>query len=82
MKYLISIAILITIVSSLNVPKCSSGNVPVLKFYYQNGTGDSTTVAKVCYDDVNLNIEWLNIDKEVISTYTKCNDPLYKEDAV
>jgi hypothetical protein len=29
-----------------------------------------------------LHIRWFNIDDEIISTYTKCNDPLYNEDAV
>lgn len=50
MKYQIFFAFLLIISIALDVPRCSSSNVPVLKFSYQNGTADQTTAAKICYD--------------------------------
>jgi len=63
MKYLIILSLLIISCLNLNVPPCSSSERPTINFSYQNGTSDQTTVAKICYDQSNLFIEWFNIDK-------------------
>ena len=36
----------------------------------------------MCHDENYLHIYWWCTDDEIISTYDKCNDPLYNEDAV
>jgi hypothetical protein len=72
-----------TIISSLNVsvPKCTSDYTPnITPFHYTiNGTRDNTTTAHMCHDDAH---RWFSVDNEIISTYTKCNDLLFNEDAV
>lgn len=75
-----------TLVSSIvvNVPKCTDDHKPNISpfFYTVNGSIDNTTTAHMCHDDTYLHIRWFSVDEDVISTYTKCNDPLYNEDAV
>ncbi len=87
---MLKLAILIQCLISLslclivNVPKCTNDFTPNIRpFHYTtNGTVDETTNAHMCHDDTFLHIRWFNVDDEIISTYTKCNDPLYNEDAV
>lgn len=73
---------LVVIASSLDVPLCSSPDVPLLRFTYIDSQPDDTTNATLCHDGTNLVVRWFSRDKEIISTYGRCNDPLYKEDAV
>jgi len=70
-----------TIASSLNIPRCTNSPI-ILPFTYINGTSDSTTKASLCHDGMFLYVNWTSIDHQVVSTFSKCNDPLYKEDVV
>jgi hypothetical protein len=79
MKYLL-LALLLVATLSLNVPNCSSP--ALLSFTLIDGTPEATTQATICHDNVYLYVNWTSIDKEVISTYKNCNDPLFKEDVV
>lgn len=63
--------------SSLDVPLCSSKSQLKLPFTYIDSTPDSTTTATLCHDNASLYIKWTSVDEEIVSTYTKCNDPLY-----
>lgn len=36
----------------------------------------------ICHDNKNLVIRWKCIDTNIVSPYTKCNDPLYNADVV
>jgi hypothetical protein len=47
-----------------------------------NGTEDNTTKAHMCHDDDYLYVRWFNVDEDVLSPYTKCNDDLYTDDVV
>ncbi len=67
--------------SSISIPLCSSGSV-VTGFRDTQSVSDSTTKASLCHDKKKLYVNWENIDQQIISTYTNCNDPLYKEDVV
>lgn len=69
----------------VNIPSCPSTPQPpnLTPFTYTTtGTIDNTTSASMCHDDKYLHIRWYCQDDDIISTYTKCNDPLYNEDAV
>lgn len=72
---------LIMAVSAINVPLCTNGGVSIT-FRDIHGALDSTTRASLCHDKKSLFVSWENVDEQIISTYTKCNDPLYQEDAV
>ena len=63
MKYQIFVCCFLMLSLTLDVPLCTSSNIPILKFSYQNGTADDTTVARLCYDQKNLIVEWNNIDR-------------------
>lgn len=81
MKYLLAFVIL-QLAVALNVPSCGSLTPVMLHFSLINGTLDNSTTASICHDATSLFINWTSIDKEIISTYKNCNDPLYKEDVV
>lgn len=46
------------------------------------GEPDDTTSALVCHDEQFLYVFWDCMNSEFISSYKKCNDPLYNEEAV
>lgn len=81
--YLIGLLLLGTALA-LNVPECGSSSPPVLTFSFYNGSADPTasTTASICHTPSSLRITWHCIDKEIISPYQSCNDPLYNADAV
>ena len=77
---ILTLAILtITVSLIVNVPQCTGDYKPnITPFHYTtNSTIDDTTTAHMCHDDTFLHIRWFNVDDDIISTYTKCNDPLY-----
>ncbi len=78
---LLFLTLLITTIQSINIPLCTNGGVS-LSFRDTQGHADSTTRATLCHDKKSLHVTWENVDEQIISTFTKCNDPLYKEDAV
>ena len=78
---LLLIASLALTISSINVPLCLSGSV-IIGFKDTQSVTDSTTRAYLCHDRKKLYANWENLDEQIISTYTNCNDPLYKEDVV
>ena len=75
-KIVLLFAIVLT-VTAINIPLCSNGAVS-LSFKDTNGTVDTTTWATLCHDKKSLFITWDNADDQIISTFTECNDPLYK----
>ena len=70
--------------SALDVSSCTDPIAPSITHFANaiNGSIDNTTRAHICHDNDYLHVHWWSIDYEIISTYTQCNDPLYKEDVV
>lgn len=81
MRNLLLVVLVCTVVS-LDVGRCDLGNLAVLPLSYIDGTADSTTTASVCYDDTHLYVLWRSVDVDIVSNYTMCNDPLWKQDVV
>ena len=82
MKRLVLGFVLLAVGLALNVPDCSQGQKTIIQFYNQDGSLDPTTLAEICHTDNELVVQWACVDTDIISTYEKCNDPLYNEDAV
>jgi hypothetical protein len=82
MKYILAWLLLVTTICVTNIPRCDSAYPLTLNFTYIYGQADNTTSASLCHDESFLYVSWVNIDKEIISTYKQCNDPLEKEDVV
>ncbi len=74
---LLLLSVLIVAIQSINIPLCTNGGVS-LSFKDTQGVADSTTRATLCHDKKSLHVTWENVDEQIISTFTKCNDPLYK----
>ena len=79
---LVIVALCCSAVWSLDVRRCNLGSLVQVPLAYINGTADDTTTASLCYDDTFLYVIWNSVDKEIISDYKSCNDPLWKEDVV
>jgi hypothetical protein len=83
MKTALLLVLMISLaVAVVDVPHCSDPSQVWLQYSYINGSYDDTTNATLCHDDVSLFVKWFSADKEVISPYGNCNDPLYNADAV
>jgi hypothetical protein len=72
------LALLVFTSCAINIPTCTKGAVSVSFRDSGKGTLDETTKANLCHDSKYLYVDWENIDREIISTFTKCNDPLFK----
>lgn len=79
---LVIVALCCAVGWSLDVGRCELGSLVQVPLVYINGTGDDSTTASLCYDDTFLYVSWQSVDKEIISDYKSCNDPLWKEDVV
>jgi hypothetical protein len=72
----------ITLTCSMDVPECSCSRQKKLRLNYWDGSQDSTTVARICHDNVHLIVKWESKDKEIVAPYENCNDPLFNADSV
>ena len=70
--------------STLDISECEYPITPSINHFVDaiNGSIDNSTRAHLCHDNDFLYVHWWSIDNEIISTYTDCNDPLYREDVV
>ena len=78
----IILGLLLATVITLDVRHCLSEKTFSLNFTYIDGTPDNTTWAELCHNNKELVIRWKSIDKQIISPYNNCNDPLFNADAV
>jgi len=79
---LLLICLISLAVAVVDVPHCSHSSKVWLQYSYINGSYDNTTNATLCHDETSLFVKWFSLDKEIISPYGNCNDPLYNDDAV
>lgn len=82
MHKLIVLLVLLSLSCALDVHHCLLQNQFSLNFTLIDGTPENNTVAMLCHDNKNLVIRWKCIDSNIVSPYTKCNDPLYNADVV
>jgi hypothetical protein len=72
----------------LTVPMCHlhSGQFQISHFQLDDGSGPAPaagqTSARLCRTADALHVQWQSVDNDILSNFTACNEPLYKEDAV
>jgi hypothetical protein len=72
----------------LTVPMCHmhSGEFQIAQFQLDDNSAPAPpagqTSARLCRTVDALHVQWRSIDTDVVSNFTACNEPLYKEDAV